>query len=102
MGPQATSARPLQHLFRRGSNAIYARDRRAVPHQHGGADYPTWLQGRPHGGARRHAGNIKIHSMPGAGGAWFSDALPDISDGKEASQHLPAKWLVEVPEMHPM
>ncbi len=34
------------------------------------------------------------------GGAWFSDALPDLTQAKDASQHLRGKWLLEVPEMH--
>jgi predicted P-loop ATPase len=44
-------------------------------------------------------GTQKSTILAGLPGEWFSDAMPDIRNSREASQHLDGKWLIEMSEL---
>jgi len=47
-------------------------------------------------------GSMKSSACEVLGCGYFSDSLPEVGEGKDVSQHLRGKFLIEVSEMHAM
>ncbi len=70
-------------IWCRADDALRRGGRADVPHLDGGAGFPARLQGRLHDDVRGAAGVGKSAACTILGGVWYSDALPEITGGKD-------------------